>query len=232
MAQVMRSPQVFGPRANTLFRLAVLGLILGAAVTGALLYYLTVSPSFVRLVGVPIEQPVPFSHQLHVGGLKMQCLYCHTNVAESGYANIPATQTCMTCHSAVKPTSPRLANVIASWNNNTPIEWNNVHDLPEFVYFNHSIHVNKGVGCSTCHGNIAQMGYVDGQGGVYKTQPLYMGWCLGCHREPEKYLRPKEEIYNTAWQPPANQIEVGRQLVQEYRIRGAYELTRCAICHR
>lgn len=125
-----------------------------------------------------------------------------------------------------------LSNVIASWENKTPIQWNKVHDLPDFVYFNHSIHVNKGVGCSSCHGNVAQMNYVPNQGGVYKVQPLYMGWCLGCHREPEKYVRPKEEIYNTAWVPPANQAEVGRQLVQEYDIRSPYELTRCAICHR
>lgn len=232
MAQVYRSPQVFRPRANTLFWLAVLGLILGASVALGLLYYSTLSPTFVRLVGVPIEQPVPFNHQLHVSGLRLQCLYCHTNVTESAYANVPATQTCMSCHSAVKPNSPALSNLVASWESGTPIQWNKVHDLPDFVYFNHSIHVAKGVGCSTCHGNVAQMGYRPNEGGVYRVEPLYMGWCLGCHRAPENYVRPQEEIFNTAWEPPANQVEVGQKLVQEYGIRGSYELTRCAICHR
>lgn len=202
----------------------------------ASLYYFTQSSS-ARLVGPShaIEQPVPFSHQLHLG-LQLNCQYCHNQVEQSAYSNIPSTETCMSCHSVIKTDSPKLAPVRNSFTENTPIEWNKVHDLPQFVHFNHSIHVAKGVGCSTCHGDLSQMGYNEDPaagtvGGVYKVNALYMGWCLGCHRNPEQFVRPKDQIYNTKWEPPANQEEIGRQLVEEYRIRGPEQLTNCAICH-
>ena len=142
------------------------------------------------------------------------------------HANIPPTETCMGCHSQIISRSEKVAFLWQSWETGNAIQWNKVHDVPDFVYFNHSIHVAKGVGCSTCHGRIDQMRV------VYKTQPLFMSWCLDCHRNPEKYVRPREEIYNMAWTPPANQLEVGRRLVQEYNIRSSWELTNCAICHR
>jgi hypothetical protein len=175
---------------------------------------------------VPVEQPGGgFNHQLHVA-LGMDCRYCHTAVEVAAHSNIPPTETCMGCHSQIISRSEKVAFIWQSWETGTSIQWNKVHDLPAFVYFNHSIHVAKGVGCSTCHGRIDQMRV------VYKTQPLFMSWCLDCHRNPEKYVRPREEIFNMAWTPPANQLEVGRRLVQEYNIRSSWELTNCAICHR
>lgn len=217
--------QVFPRVANTLVWVSILAGVLLIALGIGLLYYFTQSAS-ARGVGYNVPQPIPYSHQLHVQGLRIDCRYCHNYVEESGYANVPATETCMSCHSVIRTNSPNLVRVRESWATNTPIKWNKVHDLPDFVYFNHSIHVAKGVGCSTCHGNIAEMPV------VHKTKALYMGWCLDCHRDPSRYVRPKEEIYNTDWRPPENQAELGRELVQEYQIRGAYQLTNCAICHR
>jgi len=176
-------------------------------------------------VGVPIPQPVPYSHQLHVQGLQIQCQYCHSYVEQAASASIPPTETCMSCHSQVAHDRPSLQPIRDSYANNTPVQWNKVYYLPGFVYFNHSIHVAKGVGCSSCHGNVA------GQAVVYKEQAMYMSWCLDCHRAPEKYVRPQSEIYNTTWTPPANQLEIGAQLVQEYNIQ-KQQLTNCGVCHR
>lgn len=224
-SETRRTAQVFPRSANKLLWIGLLVFaLLGALAIGAL-YFFTQS-GWARQVGYAVEQPVPYSHQLHVGGLKIDCRYCHNYVEESSYANVPATETCMSCHSVIRTNSPNLALVRESWTQDVPIEWNKVHDLPDFVYFNHSSHIAKGVGCSTCHGNVAEMPV------VYKTNALYMGWCLDCHRNPEKYVRPQEEIYNTEWQPPEDQLEQGRKLVEAYRIRGAYQLTNCSICHR
>lgn len=217
--------QIFPRNANMLARLSVIGVILLVAVLIGVLWFFTRS-AWARQVGEPIPQPVPFSHAFHVGGLQMNCQYCHSRVEESGFANIPSTETCMACHSVIRTDSVNLQPVRDSWENNEPIEWNKVHDVPDFVYFNHSIHIDKGVGCSTCHGRVDQMVV------VAKTEPLFMSWCLDCHREPEKYVRPQSEIYNMAWEPPPNQLEVGRQLVEEYGIRSATQLTNCSICHR
>jgi NAD-dependent SIR2 family protein deacetylase len=176
-------------------------------------------------VGVPIEQPVPYSHQLHVGGLQMQCQYCHTYVEQGASASIPPIETCMSCHSQIAVDRPTLQPIRDSYANNIPVQWNKVYNVPGFVYFNHSIHVAKGVGCSTCHGNVAN------QAVVAKEQAMYMSWCLDCHRAPEKYVRPQSEIYNMTWTPPANQLEIGTQLVQEYNIQ-KQQLANCGICHR
>jgi Cytochrome c7 and related cytochrome c/Class III cytochrome C family len=216
--------QIFGPRANPISRLSVYGAFgaLALFVVGMAIYSRSPYPAFVH--NSP-DQPVPFSHQLHAGGLKIDCRYCHSGVEVSASAGIPPTQTCMTCHSQIKTSSAALAPVRDSFQSGVPVAWNRVHDLADFVYFNHSIHIAKGVGCSTCHGNIAEMAKVE------QVQPLTMGWCLQCHRAPEQNLRPPEEIYNTAWQPPDNQAEQGRALLQQYNIQVS-RLTNCSICHR
>ena len=216
--------QIFGPRANPISRLSVYGAFgaLALFVVGMAIYSRSPYPSFVH--NSP-DQPVPFSHQLHAGGLKIDCRYCHSAVETSASASIPPTQTCMTCHSQIKTDSAALAPVRQSWETGVPVPWNRVHDLADFVYFNHSIHIAKGVGCSTCHGNIAEMAKVE------QVQPLTMGWCLQCHRAPEQYLRPPDTIYDTAWQPPPNQAEQGAALVQQYGIK-VDRLTNCSICHR
>jgi len=214
--------QVFDRRANTLARVSIFaGIPLVLAILGGV-WWLFGWSDWHRDVGVEIPQPGGgFNHQLHVA-LGMDCRYCHTAVEVSAHANIPPTETCMGCHSQIISRSEKVAFVWQSWETGTSIQWNKVHDLPKFVYFNHSIHVAKGA----CHGRIDQMRV------VYKTQPLFMSWCLDCHRNPEKYVRPREEVFNMAWTPPPNQLEVGRRLVQEYEIRSSWELTNCAICHR
>lgn len=215
--------QIFRPNANLLARLSVFGGIL-LAVELILILGVFFRSNYWRQVNVAIEQPVPFSHQIHADQLGLDCRYCHTSVAESTYANIPATETCMTCHSQIAVNSTKLQPVRDSWATGLPVEWVKVHHLPEFVYFNHSIHINKGIGCSECHGQVNEMPV------VWKEQALYMGWCLGCHREPERYIRPREEVYNMDYVHPANQLDVGRQLVQEYNVR-VTQLTNCAVCH-
>lgn len=222
--------QIFPRNANTL---AKSSLVLGTVLAPLLIIgatWLFVWSDWARHVGEQYApgQPVPYSHQLHVNGLKMQCTYCHNRVEESAYANVPATETCMSCHSVILTKDPKLQPIRDSWEKSIPVKWNKVHDLPDFVYFNHSIHVAKGVGCSSCHGNVAQMG----ETGAWKVQGLFMGWCLNCHRHPEQYLRPKSEIYNTTWTPPDNQTEVGLKLKEQYGIRSANQITQCSICHR
>lgn len=221
--------QIFPRNANTIAKssLVVAVVLLPVLIITAVWFF--VWSDWSRHVGAQYApgQPVPYSHQLHLT-YKMQCLYCHNRIEESPYANIPATETCMSCHSVVKTDSANLKPVRDSWETNTPIQWNKVHDLPDFVYFNHSIHVAKGVGCSTCHGDVSQMGAT----GAWKVQGLFMGWCLNCHRNPEQFIRPQDQIYNTKWEAPENQIEVGLELKKLYGIRTASELTNCAICHR
>jgi hypothetical protein len=229
--------QVFDRRANTLAKLTILvGVPLTLVILGTI-WYLFGWSDWHRDVGVPVPQPGGgFNHQIHAGGLRMDCRYCHTSVEVSYSANVPATETCMGCHSQILSRSEKLAFVRDSWANNINIQWNRVTDVPKFVYFNHSIHVSKGVGCSTCHGNIRAMPV------VYKTEPLFMSWCLDCHRNPAQYLRPRDQIYNTEWTPPPDQLQQGQRLLDEYGIQ-LYEmetgsgqqinrLTNCSICHR
>lgn len=217
--------QIFPRNANRLAWLSVFaGLLLVAELVLILAVYFR--SNYFRQINVAIEQPVAFSHQLHNGVLGIDCRYCHVSVNQSYFANIPATETCMTCHSQIKTYSPKIAPVVESYATGKPIEWNKVHRVPDFVYFNHAIHVNKGVGCSTCHGQVNQMPV------VWQQQAMFMGWCLNCHRNPEQYVRPRDEVYNMEYVAPANQAALGRQLVAEYGIMPADQLTNCWVCHR
>ncbi len=178
---------------------------------------------YVTDVGVALAQPVPFSHKHHVAGLGIDCRYCHSTVEVSSFAGMPPTETCMSCHSQIWADSPMLEPVRASFRNDQSIRWTRVHDLPGFVYFNHSIHVKKGIGCATCHGRVDQMPL------MWKTNTLYMEWCLECHRQPERFVRPRDQVFNMSYQAPSDQLALGRKLVEEYKIR---KLTDCSVCHR
>jgi hypothetical protein len=216
--------QVFSAGANIASRISIVGLVLLLGVVALASFAFYRSP-YVTEVGFPIDQPVAFSHKHHVEGLGIDCRYCHTSVEESSFAGIPPTHTCMSCHSQVWTEAPMLEPVRESWATGEPLEWIRVNDTPDFVYFNHSIHVEKGVGCVTCHGRVDQMPL------AWKGATLHMQWCLECHRNPEEFIRPKEEVFNMEWEAPANQTEVGLKLVEEYGIRVG-QLTNCSICHR
>jgi hypothetical protein len=216
--------QIFPPSANIIARLSILAVVLLVAGLAGLGYYIVRSP-FMTEVGVAKAQAVPFSHQQHVGGLGLDCRYCHTSVETSNTASIPPTETCMGCHAQVAAESVNLEMVRTSAAEGQPLEWIRVHDLADFVYFNHAIHVNQGVGCETCHGRIDQMPI------VAKAQNLQMDWCLDCHRNPEKYVRPRDAVFTMGWQPPADQAVLGPQLVAEHGIR-VDQLTDCSVCHR
>jgi Zn ribbon nucleic-acid-binding protein len=215
-------PQIFHHSTNSLSKFSVFGAVFLAGGGLWLLLELNRS-SYVTRAYEAREQPVPFSHAHHVGGLGLDCRYCHTSVEEAAYAGIPPTKTCMNCHSQIWSQSPTLEPVRASFRTDRSIEWTKVHDLPDFVYFNHSAHVNKGVGCSTCHGRVDKMPL------MWQEKSLQMEWCLECHRHPERHVRPKAEVFNAAWEPPADQIEEGRRLVKANRI---HTRTDCNTCHR
>jgi hypothetical protein len=169
------------------------------------------------------DQPIQFSHERHVAGNGIDCRYCHTSVEESGFAGIPPTKTCMNCHSQIFANSPFLEPVRESFRTGRSIEWTRVHDLPDYVYFNHSIHVNKGIGCTTCHGQVDRMPL------MWQEQSLQMEWCLDCHRKPERYVRPRDKVFSVDYVPPPDQLELGKRLVAEYHIQ---KLTSCSTCHR
>lgn len=209
---------------NTVARVGIVGgvILLNVLLGGAMAFYR--SP-FVTNVNLAKEQNVPFSHKHHVAGLGIDCRYCHTSVDTSPFAGIPPTETCMTCHSQVWTEAPMLQPVRDSWDTGQPLVWNRVTDLPDFVYFNHSIHVNKGIGCTTCHGQVDQMPLMS------KANTFHMAWCLQCHKTPEKFIRPKDQVYSVEWKPGSNQLEEGRKLVEEYGIR-VEQLTNCSVCHR
>jgi len=181
--------------------------------------------SYTTNVNVPREQPVPFSHEHHVNGLGISCGYCHTTAEVSSFAGIPPTHTCMTCHSQIWTTSPMLEPVRISYATNRPLQWVRVHDLPDFAYFDHSIHLAKGMGCSTCHGSVNLMPL------TWKTHSLQMQWCLECHRAPEQHIRPREEVYNMTYVQPEDQSAFGLKLLKTYDVKTEY-LTDCSICHR
>ena len=215
-------PQTFHRSTNTISRLSIFGAVFVLAGTVWLL--LTVNrSSYVSGVKIARDQPIPFSHKHHVTGIGLDCRYCHTSVEESAFAGIPPTETCMTCHSQVWPNAPLLAPARVSFQENTPIEWNRVHDLPDFTYFNHSIHLHKGIGCQSCHGEVDQMPL------VWKENTLNMEWCLDCHRAPEAHLRPREEVFNLNYEPPSNQEELAAELIAQYTIQ---KLDNCSVCHR
>lgn len=217
--------QIFPRAANSIAigSIVGLGLVAVLALGGMSAFFYS---SYVTGIGVVREQPVPFSHAHHVGGEGIDCRYCHTSVEKEAFAGMPSTRTCMTCHSQIWKDAPILEPVRDSLRTDRSLEWTRLHDLSDFVYFNHSIHVNKGVGCSSCHGRIDQMQL------AFKTETLYMQWCINCHRNPEKILRPREEIFNMAWEPPSNQSARGAQLRQEYNIPTTQLLTSCSTCHR
>src|SRR6266542_5213546 len=217
--------QIFHPSTNTIAKATIFGAVFVLAGLLALGWFY-VRSAWATGVNVPVQQPVPFSHQHHVAGLGIDCRYCHTSVETSSSAGIPPTYTCMSCHSHIWSDSPTLKPVRDSLATGQPIEWQRVHNLPDYVYFDHSIHVAKGVGCVTCHGRVDQMPL------TWKTQTLHMEWCLGCHREPEKYIRPREQVFNMDWQPSEDQLALGRRLVQQYNILPVAQLTSCSTCHR
>jgi len=210
------------PRWTNLLRPLLAVTAVAAPVYIVLLVWLGASPR-TQDVGYQPAQPVPYSHALHAGDLGIDCRYCHNTVEVAAKAAVPPTQTCMNCHAKIRTASPKLTPIRESYATGMPVPWVRVHDLADFVYFNHSAHVNKGVGCTTCHGPVDKMSY------VWQEKSLLMEWCLDCHRQPEKYLRPKGEVYSVAWKPPANQLELGRKLAAEYRVKT--QVT-CSTCHR
>jgi hypothetical protein len=215
-------PQIFHPSTNTISRLTIFG---GAIILVGLVTALAAinRSSYVTEVGVARSQPVQFSHKHHVSDDGIDCRYCHTSVERSSFAGIPSTKICMSCHTQIWAESPILEPVRESFRTGKSIEWTRVHNLPGFVYFDHSIHVHKGVGCATCHGRVDQMPL------MWRENTLYMEWCLECHRNPEKFVRPREQVFNMDWQPPSDQIALGQKLVRQYKIE---RLTSCSVCHR
>jgi hypothetical protein len=217
--------QLFHRNTNVYSRLSILAVLLFVGGLGATLALLNWS-GYNTNQNVDIDQPIQFSHAHHVGGMGIDCRYCHTSVEESAFANIPPTKTCMNCHSQIWTNAPILEPVRASFRDNKPLQWTRVHDLPDFVYFNHSIHVKQGVGCATCHGAVDQMPL------MHQKATLTMSWCLDCHRNPAKYVRPRSEIVNMAWEPPVDDPDLGERLVREYKIASVEQLTSCSTCHR
>lgn len=217
-------PQIFPRSANSLARASIIGLLI---VLGGFLLSLDVynKSSWATNQEVIVEQPVQFSHSRHVAGNGIDCRYCHTSVEESHFANIPAIETCMSCHSQVLSDADILEPVRRAYETGAPLEWNRVHDLGDFVYFNHSIHVNKGVGCVTCHGPVDEMAL------VWQHSTLRMQWCLDCHRDPAEFLRPKEHVFDLDWTHDGDQQVLGDSLLEAYDIN-VEQLTNCSICHR
>jgi Cytochrome c7 and related cytochrome c len=230
--------QIFHRSTNTISRATIFGAIFVIAMLFWAAAEVQRSP-YVTYAGVARPQPAPFSHQHHVGGLGIDCRYCHTSVEVSSFAGIPPTRTCMNCHSQIWTGAPMLEPVRESFSSGKSLIWNRVNDLPDFVYFNHSIHINKGVGCNTCHGPVDRMPL------MYNYASLQMEWCLNCHRAPEKNLRPRDQVFNMRYEEPSSakpimvdgktytdQISLGRDLVTKYKLRTVADITSCSTCHR
>jgi hypothetical protein len=227
--------QLFHRSTNVVSKVTIVGLgllLAGAATAGGLL----VTSPYVNRTNVNVRQVVPFSHEHHVSGLGIDCRYCHTTVETSSFAGIPPTHTCMTCHSQVWTDAPMLEPVRSSYRTGEPLVWNRVNDVADFVYFNHSIHIQKGIGCVECHGRVDQMPL------MRKGQTLTMSFCVNCHRDPSQYIRPKDKVFDMAWRPNQGteeapeaerlpQDELGPQLVKEYNVN-VEQLTNCWVCHR
>ena len=217
--------QFFHPSANMIARVSLLAIVLLAG-GGLGMVLLTDRSSYNTLETVWINQPVPFSHKHHVTGLGIDCRHCHYSVEQSSFAGIPPTKTCMTCHSQIWNEAPMLEPVRESYRSDQAIPWVRVHDLPDFVYFNHSIHVAKGIGCASCHGRVDEMPL------TYKANTLQMQWCMDCHWHPEANLRPRDQITNMAWEPPADpteRMELAQRLAEEYHVQSKVS---CSVCHR
>ena len=230
--------QIFHRSTNTISRATIFGAIFIVAVLLWASIQFQRSP-YVTYAEVARPQPAPFSHQHHVAGLGIDCRYCHTSVETSSFAGIPPTKTCMNCHSQIWTGAPMLEPVRESFRTGKSLVWNRVNDLPDFVYFNHSIHINKGVGCNTCHGPVDRMPL------MYNFASLQMEWCLDCHRAPEKYLRPREQVFNMRYEQPSSgkmvtvdgksytdQLSLGTDLVHKYNLRTVADITSCSTCHR
>jgi cytochrome c7-like protein len=230
--------QIFHRSTNTISRATIFGAVFIIAILlwGAIQWQC--SP-YVTYAKVTRPQPVPFSHQHHVGGLGIDCRYCHITVEQSAFAGIPATEVCMNCHKQVWNDSPMLEPVRASLRENKPLAWNRVNNTPDFVYFDHSIHINKGVGCNTCHGPVDRMPM------MFNYASLQMEWCIECHRGPERNLRPREQVFNMRYQQPTedlpvvvdgtpytDQLSLGKYLIQKYHVRTVMDITSCNTCHR
>ena len=218
-------PQVFPRAMNVVSRVTLLGALL------VLTLLLWVSLIFIRSsygtgMGMDITQTVPFSHQHHAGVLGIDCRYCHDTVEQSSFANIPPTKTCMNCHSQIWVGSRMLEPVRESYRTNETLRWHRVYNLPDFVYFDHSIHVQKGVGCTECHGRVDEMPL------MHQEPSLLMEWCLDCHRDPAARVRPREDVFRMTYEHPADQRALGQKLVKQYKIRDPQILTSCTVCHR
>ena len=213
--------QIFHRSTNMIARTVLFGAVFFAGVLVWIFMHLDRS-AYNTGQGVTINQDVPFSHDHHTAGLGIDCRYCYTSVEEAAYAGIPPTSTCMNCHKLIWNDSPMLEPVRRSWATGDPLEWVRVHDLPDYAYFDHSIHVAKGIGCASCHGRVDEMPL------IYQATSLQMEWCLDCHREPERFVRPREEVFNMAWES-ANQLEEGMALVAKYAVEPN---DNCSTCHR
>lgn len=214
--------QIFHPASNTLAKASIFGGIFILMALIGILAEISRSP-YITQVSVAREQPIPFSHKHHVEGLGLDCRYCHTSVETSSAAGIPSISTCMNCHSVIWNNAKILEPLRESFRKDLPVEWVRVHDLPDFVYFDHSIHVQKGIGCAECHGEVHEMPL------MWRVETLHMEWCLSCHRNPEKYVRPKEEVFNTAWVAPSDDASLRQALANEYQLK---QKTNCTVCHR
>lgn len=226
-------PAIFSRSADTRFRQAIVGVLTAAGLVVIGWYYYAL-PSYTR-VGYRPEQPVPFSHELHVGSLGLDCTYCHQSVFESPHATVPTAQVCMNCHNKekanVKGNSPNIMPLYTSYKTGRPIEWQRVHKLPEYAYFNHALHVNKGVSCVSCHGPVNEMKV------VWHHEPLSMGWCLKCHDNPTPHLRPVSEVTNLTWSAPTTagqsaeqaKLDIGDQIRRDFQVNAP---TNCQSCHR
>ena len=230
--------QIFHRSANVISRASIYtGIFTAAFVLWACIQFQR-SP-YVTYAGIARPQPAPFSHQHHVAALGIDCRYCHTSVETSSFAGIPPTKTCMNCHSQIWTNASMLEPVRESFRTGKSLVWNRVNDLPEFVYFDHSIHINKGVGCNTCHGPVDRMPL------MFNYASLQMEWCIECHRAPEKNLRPREQVFNMRYEQPtkdlpvvddgvsyADQLSLGKHLVSKYHLRSVMDITSCSTCHR
>jgi hypothetical protein len=214
---------IFDPASNLYVKIAVLAAV-AVVLAGALFWWVWPRTDYVRHLRMVVAQPVPFSHQHHVAGLGIDCRFCHASVEVSADAGLPPTSTCMTCHSQIWTNAALLAPVRQSMARNIPLTWHQVTDLPDYVYFDHGIHVAKGVGCASCHGEVAAMAL------TYKAQPLTMAFCLGCHRDPGPNLRPASAIYDTEWHRGAD-TPPAAALMALYHVPDR-NLTDCSLCHR
>src|SRR6202050_2301348 len=230
--------QIFPRSSNAIARASLVLVVLAVGGLFSVLLELERTP-YITNAGVRKSQPVPFSHQHHVTGLGIDCRYCHTSVETSSFSGIPPTKTCMNCHSQIWTNAQLLEPVRASYKSGESLQWTRVNQLPDFVYFNHSIHVTKGVGCNTCHGPVDKMPL------MYQQESLQMEWCLSCHRDTQNALRPRDQVFNMRYEQPtsshpvevdgqsySDQFDLGTALVKKYNVRSVMDITSCSTCHR